>query len=138
MPVGEDRVLQKWARHWPRHDCHGLLLHLFFNTSPTCHQDKGSRIDYVFSPLTAYDLAAEYKVIAHKLFSTHSAVSVQLSVPQPAQVRRTLRSVATVPPLGHLIPLIGYCTLRFSLPLQVACRTQILVKLFPYGRCWLR
>ena len=68
--------------------------------SPTCHQGKGSRIDHIFAHKSTIDLVTNFKVTRTSCSTNHSMISIDIAIPQAAQVRRTQRPVAPLPALS--------------------------------------
>ena len=98
MPVQEDAHMQAWFCQGPWIDCCTCATPEQA-AEPTCSQGSVSRIDYVCATPSAYDLVSNYSVQKHAFFPTHSSVSVDLRLPLPSPLRRTLRPVAHPPHL---------------------------------------
>ena len=99
LQVRDSAVLQRWQQHGPFFDS-ASIANPSCAVAPTCHQGKGSRIDFVFSSAAMYDASVTYQV--HKLacFPTHSLVELSFHLPEASQSRRTQRTACSLPSLA--------------------------------------
>ena len=98
LQVEESFLLRQWKFEGPFYDC-SLKSSPDMRDANTCHQGKGSKIDFIWVSRSAYDLVSNYRVDKQRCFPTHSMLSVTWHFPQASQVRRTQKQVATYPPL---------------------------------------
>ena len=99
LQVEDSFLLRQWRFDGPFYDV-STKSPPDIRDAPTCHQGKGSKIDFVWVSRVAYDLAQDYSVRRLSAFKTHSALEVSVNVPTSVQVRRTQRQVAAVPVLS--------------------------------------
>ena len=99
LQVEESAVLQRWQQHGPFFDS-ASIANPSSAVASTCHQGKGSRVDFVFSSAAMYDASVTYQV--HKLgcFPTHSLVELSFYLPEASRTRRTQRTACSLPSLA--------------------------------------
>ena len=98
LTLEDSKVLQAWKAKGPLIDTN-CTAPAGFRWNATCHQGKGSRIDFILAYKSAIDLVQNYKVTRTSCSTNHSMISIDLDIPKASQVRRTQRSVAELPEL---------------------------------------
>ena len=96
LTVDDSKLLQQWNKS-------GTWIDVNLTAGPdtrnqnTCHQGKGSRIDFILASPNMFDLMNNYQVIPAQNCSNHSLVQAQVAIPLAEQIRRTQRAVRTIP-----------------------------------------
>ena len=98
LTTAESAMLTKWSKQGPWFNRY-VTSPPGERDKPTCHQGKGSRIDFIMASLSAFDLIHSYQVHHVPCCSNHSLVQVQIQLPKACQIRRTQRSVSVLPPI---------------------------------------
>ena len=96
--IEDSQILQRWYKHGPCFDSH-VTGTPESRHNATCHQGKGSRIDFTLASKCAFDLVSGYQSKKIPFSSNHSLVEVKLAVPKACQVRRTQRMPVVIPEL---------------------------------------